>query len=254
MVSRKRKNIKLIICTLILLCVFSVSSAASIYETVAQNSFGETVQRVQIRLRELDYFYFKPTGNYKGMTVNSVIKFQMREGLPVDGTAGEQTQTILFSARALRATIPDSVHIPIGPSLQGTQEIKGSLVRWDTIKTELIVGKSYRVMDYNTGKVFYMTYTGGTNHAEMECTTAEDMAKFLSVFCGVVNYSKRPVVIGVNGKDVAASLYGFPHGTDTIKDNDMDGHTCMFFQGSTSHVGGIADVEHQRQIYVAAGA
>jgi hypothetical protein len=34
----------------------------------------------------------------------------------------------------------------------------------------------------------------------------------------------------------------------------MDGHTCMFFQGSVSHVGGIADVEHQRQIYAASGA
>ncbi|NLB61579.1 MAG: peptidoglycan-binding protein, partial [Clostridiales bacterium] len=248
-------KIKLSICVLALLLI-CIGSATATYtaETVAQNSFGETVVRVQLRLRELDYLYFKPTGNFKGMTVNSVMQFQTREGLPVDGTAGEQTQTILFSARALRALIPDSTHIPIGPSYQSNHEIKGSIVVWDTIKSELIVGKSYRVMDYNTGKVFFMTYTGGTNHAEMECTSSKDMEIFLQVFGGVVNYSKRPVVIGVSGKDVAASLFGFPHGTDTITNNDMDGHTCMFFQGSVSHVGGIADVEHQRQIYAASGA
>ena len=117
----------------------------------------------------------------------------------------------------------------------------------------LTLGKSYNVVDFNTGTQFSLTFTGGTNHAEMEATTAADTATIKSVFGNAFSYFKRPVVIMIGEKKVASSLQGFPHGTDTVSQNDMDGHLCLYFQGSLSHVGALPDAEHVNQVYKAAG-
>ncbi len=224
---------------------------------IAFNSKGETVVRIQIRLRELGYFNYKPTGNFQSMTVEATKKFQRKQtdanGLPIiaDGTVGAQSMEFLFRHDAARADI-DAV-IPIGAALSGTPGAKGELVDWGEVKTLLETGKSYLVRDFNTGATWRMTYTGGENHAEVECTSAEDAYSYRKAFGDAFNYSKRPVLIEIGGRLVAASLQGFPHGEDAISGNDMAGHACMFFNGSLSHVGGFPDVEHQALVYKASG-
>ena len=94
---------------------------------------------------------------------------------------------------------------------------------------------------------------GGEGHAEVECRTAEDTAIYLEAFGGEFNYSKRPVIVTIGANSVAASLQGQPHGEDTVAANDMDGHACLYFSSSTSHVASLPDVEHQAQVYKAAG-
>lgn len=235
------------------------SVATNSVETVGQGSTGEMVVRVQLRLRELGYLNFKPTGNFLGMSVGATIAFQQSQSnlggfVSADGTVGPQTQNILFSARAVRAAIPANVSMPIGPSLKGTPTVKGELVSWDEVKTMLTENQSYTVTDYNTGHTFNMTYLGGEGHAEVECTTSDDTYVFRTVFGGTYNYSKRPVVIKINGKSVAASLFGYPHGEDAVSGNDMDGITCLYFDDSVSHVGHVSDIEHQKQVFTAAGA
>lgn len=97
-----------------------------------------------------------------------------------------------------------------------------------------------------------MIYPGNTLH-EVECRTAEDTAIYLEAFGGEFNYSKRPVIVTIGANSVAASLQGQPHGEDTVAANDMDGHACLYFSSSTSHVASLPDVEHQAQVYKAAG-
>lgn len=70
--------------------------------------------RIQIRLRELGYLWFKPTGVYRAMTVKAVEEFQTRcvaygERLGVDGRMGEQSMLELFAPSAPKFRIPDSV-------------------------------------------------------------------------------------------------------------------------------------------------
>lgn len=235
------------------------SFAADPNQTVGQGSVGEMVVRVQLRLRELGYLNFKPTGNFLGMTVSATIAFQQSQTdlggfVSADGTVGPQTQNILFSARAVRAAIPAHISMPIGPALKGTPTVKGQLVSWNKVREMLRENTSYTVTDYNTGKTFSLTYLGGEGHAEVECTTPEDTDVFLSVFGGVYNYSKRPVVVKIDGQSVAASLFGCPHGDSSLSDNNMDGHTCLYFDDSYSHVGHVSDIEHQKQVFVAAGS
>jgi len=226
---------------------------------VSYQETGDLVAMIQLRLRELDYFYFKPTGKFQTMTRNAVIEFQKNQtpqdgkAVIADGTVGEQSMGLLFSAQAVRAPIPQNVKIPIGDRANGQQKQTGDLVKWSDVKGQLSVGQSYALTDFNTGAAFNMTYAGGDQHAEMECTDANDTAAMKTVFGGVFNYSKRPMLITVGGRLIACSLQGAPHGEDSVARNDMTGHACLYFDGSKSHVGSLPDVEHISNVYTAAG-
>lgn len=235
----------------------AATPAAGTSDLIAYNSTGETVVRIQLRLRELGYFNYKPTGNFGTMTVEATKRFQQKQtdangqAIMADGTVGAQSLAILFERAAVRSDIIAS--IPFGAALSGTPSVTGELVEWSEVKTLLSAGSSYLVTDYNTGTQWRMTFTGGENHAEVECASAEDTAAYKETFGGEFNYSKRPVVVDIGGRLVAASLQGYPHGEDSVSSNDMAGHACLFFSGSLSHVGGFPDVEHQTQVYKAAG-
>lgn len=233
------------------------SSASGNLELISYGVKGEDVVRIQIRLRELGYFNYKPTGSFQNMTVEATKRFQQKQvdsnGQPImsDGTVGEQTMGLLFSHRVQRIDI--AAKIPIGKQLSGQASITGELIEWSSVKEMLNIGSSYTITDYNTGVTFTMVYTGGEGHAEMECKAPADTAVYLEAFGGEFNFSKRPVIITIGASNVAASLQGQPHGADTIAANEMAGHSCLYFSSSSSHVAGLPDVEHQAQVYKAAG-
>ncbi len=228
-------------------------------ELIAYEDTGEIVAMIQTRLRELGYFHFKATGSFLSMTRNSVINFQKNQvsedGNPIiaDGTVGEQSMALLFSQRATRAAIPQEVHIPIGERANGTQNKTGTLMPWEDVKGQLSAGQAYTLTDFNTGVTFSMVYTGGEQHAEMEAATANDATVYKDTFGGEYNFSKRPMLISINGTQVACSLQGQPHGADTVERNDMVGHACLYFNGSKSHVGQLPDVEHINNVFTASG-
>ncbi len=265
---------KKLICTILIICIAAActvayadptptpsatpeSSGGSSTELISYGVTGETVVRIQLRLRELGYFNYKPTGSFQNMTVEATKSFQQKQvdsqGLPImsDGTVGEQSMGLLFSHRAQRADI--AAKIPIGKQLTGQAALTGELVEWSTVKESLVEGSAYTITDYNTGTTFSMVYTGGEGHAEVECRTSEDTAIYLETFGGDWNYSKRPVIVTVGTSNIAASLQGQPHGENTVSGNDMEGHACLYFYSSTSHVASLPDVEHQAQVYKAAG-
>ena len=223
----------------------------------SDGSTGEMVVRIQIRLRELGYLCYRPTGAYRAMTVKAVEAFQKRlsasgDDIGIDGKLGPQTLLRLFGFGAPRVRIPDSVHIPKGPTADRLK-VTGELVGWETVKQQLRSGMTYTVMDCYTGESFALVFAGGENHAEMELWNESQKESFDSICGPAYNYLKRPVVVEINGRKIAASLQCWPHGGDTIAGNGMDGHVCVFFSGSLSHVGMLPDVEHEAQVLIAAG-
>lgn len=255
---------KRIVCLAIIICaVFTLGfSAQAVYdenELISYKSTGETVVRIQLRLRELGYFNFKATGNFQNLTVEATKAFQQsqltKDGKPImsDGTVGPETMGILFSTAAIRAAIPQSVHIPIGSSFQNAHTLKGELVNWETVKTRLTAGQSYEFMDYNTGRTFNMIYVKGGNHAEFEAASPNDTSIFKDVFGGEFNYFKRPMLLKIGSDYIASAMQGYPHGEDDVRSNDMAGHVCVFFEGSKSHVGALPDAEYIQHIFKAAG-
>lgn len=230
------------------------SGSGTIYSL---DSTGEMVVRIQTRLRELGYLNYKPTGAYRSMTVDAVKAFQLRcnetgDSIDIDGRMGEQTMSILFSKSAPRAKIPDEVHMPRGP-IADTLKETGDAVEWSIVSNEMSKGVSYKVIDCNTGKEFNLIFVGGENHAEMELSSVDELENFKYICGSDYNFLKRPVIVMIGGKRVAASIQCFPHGTDTIDENGMEGHVCVFFEGSLSHVGSLPDIEHNSNIYAASG-
>jgi len=68
------------------------------YRTLYRGRQGKDVYMLQMRLRELGYYHGTVTGGYYGGTIKAVEDFQRDHGLSVDGAAGQQTQTLLFSS------------------------------------------------------------------------------------------------------------------------------------------------------------
>ncbi|MDO5377529.1 MAG: peptidoglycan-binding protein [Clostridia bacterium] len=68
------------------------------YRTLSRGKEGEDVYMLQMRLRELGYYSGSITGGYYGGTIAAVEAFQRDYGLSVDGAAGKQTQSLLFSS------------------------------------------------------------------------------------------------------------------------------------------------------------
>ncbi|MCR5809675.1 MAG: peptidoglycan-binding protein [Clostridiales bacterium] len=233
----------------------TANSAMRIYD---KTSTGSMVVRIQIRLRELGYLNFKPTGSYKSMTVNAVKDFQSnyRDSgyeMQVDGKMGPQSLELLFKYDAKRVSL-NGVSIPAGPKHGSDTLVKtGSLLPWASVRSMLVPGKSYTITDCYTGKVFELVFSGGDNHAEMEPASEAKLADFKEICGKEYNFLKRPVVVEIDGQEVAASIQCWPHGEDTIGNNGMTGHVCLFFDGSTSNVGRLPDVEHTENIYKASG-
>lgn len=236
----------------------ALASASSNDGIYAKSSTGPMVVRIQLRLRELGYLNFKPTGSYKSMTVDAAKAFQKNYrdsgfDMQVDGKMGEQSLELLFKFEALRPSL-SSVSIPAGPKHgSGVITKTGSLVQWNDVKTLMKENTAYIITDCYTGYTFELVFTGGENHAEMEPASVNALAEFMRICGEQYNYLKRPVVVEIDGQSVAASIQCWPHGSNSIAENEMKGHVCLFFEGSLSHVGGLPDVEHNENIYKAAG-
>lgn len=136
-------------------------------------------------------------------------------------------------------------------------------------------GTVAKVTDVYTGIQFNIERTMGDNHADCETLTVEDTEKMKQVFGGF-NWDKRPVIVTVNGRNIAASMAGMPHAgsdavpafatannrsngygygqnLDVIKGNGMNGHFDVHFLNSKRHVTPTVDNAHQENIKIAAG-
>lgn len=91
------------------------------YRTLSRGKQGEDVFMLQMRLRELGYYSGSVTGGYYGGTIAAVEAFQRDHGLTVDGAAGQQTQSLLFSAAVDPTPEPTPASTPV-LTPQPTQE------------------------------------------------------------------------------------------------------------------------------------
>ncbi len=70
------------------------------YVTLESGSTGDQVRNLQKRLKELGYFNGSVDGKYGESTMASVMAFQLRNNLTVDGKAGPATQRVLYGSSA----------------------------------------------------------------------------------------------------------------------------------------------------------
>lgn len=136
------------------------------------------------------------------------------------------------------------------------------------------IGDVATVIDLETGIRLQIQRTGGHNHADVETIDSAETAKLLQVAGGEWNWTRRPVIVEIDGQRIAASMTCRPHagldnqparetvkdrsggfGTginyDSVKGNSMDGHTDIHFYKSRTHGTNSIDSQHQAAIQVA---
>jgi len=109
------------------------------------------------------------------------------------------------------------------------------MLEWSAVRGILPLRTPFQIMDIGTGIRFNMSSLSNGNHADVETVTAQDTALMMEAFGGWQTWSSRPVWVTVGNRTFSAALHSMPHDVATIPDNNMDGHVCLHFYGSTTH-------------------
>ena len=181
------------------------------------------------------------------------------------------TNTVIYVGQQLK--IP--VHNIAIKKTPGTQY--GEILDWYTEAQYVFsTGKTGKLIDPITGKSFNVKRTMGAGHSDTETLTDEDSKIMKEIFGGVWTWTRKALILEVDGRRLAASISGMPHagvdgvaylqtvanrsdnyGTgpnlDTISGNGMDGHFDLYFLNSRRHIDNKIDAPHQYNILVSGG-
>lgn len=241
------------VATIFAIVALPIGAQAQSDDVLRISSEGEEVVNLQMRLKDLGYLNYKVTGYYGGATLDAIKYFQEKNGLRVDGVVGKETKSILYSGDAKRSTIIAS-HIPdFLPVSRGRRSSYGRISDWFAEGQNIYPrGSTAKVIDLDTGTTFNMKRTGGNYHADVEPMSKEDTDKIRQVWGGW-SWSRRAVIVEIDGERIAASMHGMPHAYNYVSDNGMNGHVCIHFYKSRTHVHNREDTEHQAMVLKASG-
>lgn len=159
-------------------------------------------------------------------------------------------------------------------SSKSTYSSRVEVLDWKIARNVFSINSIAEVTDVYSKKTFKVKRTMGTNHADTEALTREDTEIIKSIWGGF-SWERRPVILNINGRKIAASMSAMPHAgidaapafkvinnrsegygrgqnLDVVKGNGMDGHFDIHFLNSTRHKDGKKDPQHQAAILRAA--
>jgi hypothetical protein len=139
------------------------------------------------------------------------------------------------------------VHVPFAPpdldNLPGVE-----LLAWQAAGPMFVRFEPFTVIDVRTGISWQMARFGGDEHADVETLTAADTAMMYRAFDFTWTWEPRPVLVILEGRMIAASINGMPHGIVTNHQNNVNGHFCLHFFGSLVHGSDVADIRHHNAV------
>ncbi len=226
------------------------------------------VKILQNALKLAGTFKEDSTTSYFGPSTEQAVKdFQRKHNLTADGIAGGSTLEKLKTVGLVTYNVSrSSAKRGYGENLDWWSQVEKILVRNKTTMT---------VQDFETGLQFKVKYTAGSNHADVETLTHND-TNIMKKIWGGFSWERRPVLVFLNGRTIAASMTAMPHagvegktagqtvsgrsggyGTgynyDFVKGNGMSGHVDIHFKNSLRHKDNRQDSKHQSAIKKAAG-
>jgi hypothetical protein len=236
----------------VIFCISSVTFA----DVLKNGSSGEDVKELQSKLKQKGYFTEEVTGYFGSKTEDAVKRFQAKNKLAADGIVGDGTWKALFGTVR-------------------TSSKKVEMLDWWSSASKIFkIGMTAKVTDVKTGKTFSIVRTYGGNHADCEAKIAEDAKKIKQIWGGW-SWERRPVVLEVGGRRIAASIAAMPHAgvdsspanktissrsggygrganLDKIKNNGMSGVIDVHFLNSRTHGTNKVDAKHQAAVKAAA--
>jgi hypothetical protein len=145
------------------------------------------------------------------------------------------------------AAMKEALNIP-GVKVNGTTLINGriELVGWFDGASEIYAkGTHAVVIDLMTGKSFNVRRFGGWWHGDSEPLSKEDTAIMKEIYGGHWSWNRRPIVLKIGERYLAASMNGMPHMADPTPGNGFPGHFCIHFKDSKVHATGKMCARHQ---------
>ncbi|WP_330615187.1 hypothetical protein, partial [Romboutsia sp. 1001285H_161024_C4] len=148
---------------------------------------------------------------------------------------------------------------------------QSEVVQWETFDDMFGYDENIIIIDYYSGRYFVVSRMGGGNHADIEPVDAqstENMKKAVKDGRG----KTRPVIILFeNGRSFIASSFmvghagrddepfrkeinnrsnGYGKGTnwDSVKNNNLDGHICLFVDKCLNHYDGKINKNHEENL------
>lgn len=232
----------------------------------------ENIEKVQRALSIDGVFDEKEFTTYFGPVTEKAVKaFQKKYDLTPDGVVGIGTLTKMKSIGLIDFSVSKAVSRGTNRSIYGEyldwfKEVRNKLVK---------IGAVLEIQDLNTGLKFKVKATYGTNHADIEAASAKD-TEIIKKIWGGFSWERRPVLVKINNRTIAASMNGMPHAGkekypegqyisnrsggygkgynyDKVKDNGMEGVVCLHFKNSLLHKNNKQDAKHQNAVKKAAG-
>ena len=111
------------------------------------------------------------------------------------------------------------------------------LLSWAEAKEIFIIGLPAAVYDIRSGLTYFVKSFSNGSHADVEPITKDDTAIMYKTYGNQWKWDPRPVWVTINGRTLAASINGMPHGGGVNSENGMNGQVCLHFPGSTTHNG-----------------
>lgn len=256
-----------------------IIAALSIQPTLAYSGGGilkkgmrdQKVTELQSDLKMLGFFSDNPTGYYGDVTNTAVVEFQKRFGLAPDGIAGQNTIGKINELKNSGSSNSEAVTLSAPAEEKGADDAIQMLNWFDDVRYIFAKGEVATVIDVETGLEFQVKRTYGSRHADVETLSINDTEILRQIAGGEWNWTRRPVIVVIDGYRIAGSMTAMPHagrddapanktvrnrsegyGTganlDAVKDNGMDGVFDIHFSGSKTHTTSRVDKAHQNAV------
>jgi len=128
----------------------------------------------------------------------------------------------------------------------------GELLPWEEVKKIFPLMGYATVIDFDTRLSFRVQRRAGHDHADVQPLTREDTAVMKKIYKGRWSWERKAILVEINGRRIAASMHGMPHGAGAIQKNQFPGHFCIHFYNSLTHSHNM-DPDHMRMVLRAAG-
>jgi len=135
-----------------------------------------------------------------------------------------------------------------------TEEVYGEFVTWKEVNRLFPQYANAVITDCDTKMKFKVQRRAGSLHADVQPLTAADTAIMKKIYQGGWSWKRRAVIVEVkDGRKLAGSMHGMPHGQGAIQGNNFNGHFCIHFRDSKVHASRRVDPAHQMMVWKAAG-
>lgn len=194
-----------------------------------KNTSGNAVISLQRALAFLDY-RTSTLGVYDNTTIAGVRDFQKRNGLSVDGIAGDVTLNCLYSGHAIKGAYSANISLETG-KMNPPDRTELQILHWyRDIRPVLHNGQQLLIYDPATGLAWTLRIMSRGAHCDVEPLTSVDTAIMYRAFGNQNDWGPKGVyVLLPDGRWTIAGTHNFPHGGQTIKNNNFDGQNCVHF-------------------------